>query len=73
MAFTEQHRRTVAKTISYRVLITISTAVIVYGQTKSKQLVWEVTTITAVVSTVLYYIHERAWSSVHWGKVRLKK
>ncbi len=28
-----------------------------------------ITSITAVTGTIIYYIHERVWNNIHWGKI----
>ena len=72
MAFHEHHGRSLAKTITYRILIVVSNSVVVFALTRNLDTTLNVTGITTVVSTIIYFFHERAWNHVHWGKAHLK-
>jgi uncharacterized membrane protein len=72
MAFHENHSRSLVKTITYRVLIIVSNSIIVYLLTRRVDMTVAFITTTNIASTVLYFLHERAWNRVHWGKRHLK-
>ena len=64
----ENHPRTLVKTIAWRVLLTIShfvNGLIVTGSivTGLKIAGW-----SAVLNSVLYWLHERAWNFFQWNK-----
>lgn len=63
----DQRKRTIAKTISYRVVAAVATIVIVYAFTSEVALSLGVGAVEVVTKMVLYYGHERAWSRVGWG------
>jgi uncharacterized membrane protein len=66
---TETRLRSVAKTASYRVLVIAILAVVTYAFTGD---VGETTTITVVFNvagTVAYYVYERLWDAINWGKM----
>ena len=71
MAFLEHQHRSLVKTITYRVLIIISNGIIIYLYTGRWDLTLNVMGISSIVSTIIYFLHERAWNSVHWGKRRI--
>lgn len=71
MAFHENHRRSILKTITYRLLIIISNAIVIYLMTGDTKLTASFISITSIVSTTLYFAHERLWNEVHWGKKHL--
>ena len=73
MAFHEHHSRSVAKAITYRVLIILSNGIIVYLYTHQWRTTLDVMGISSVVSTLIYFVHERAWNHIHWGKRHIKK
>jgi len=55
----EQHRRTIARAISWRVVATLVTAV------------WTGLSGAIVINifmTVAHYVHERAWLKINWGR-----
>jgi len=60
-------RRSVVKSISWRVLASLDTFVIAYLITG--RLTWGAFIAGAEVVTkmALYYVHERAWAHVAWG------
>ena len=55
---TESHLRTIAKSVSWRIVATVVTAVFT-GLTGA--------IIINIWMTVAYYIHERIWTNVKWG------
>jgi uncharacterized membrane protein len=64
----EKHPRTLVKTIAWRVLLTIShfvNGLIVTGSivTGLKIAGW-----SAVLNSILYWLHERAWNFFQWNK-----
>lgn len=64
----EKHSRSLAKAITYRILHITCDAIIAYFFTKN---IFATAGIVALVngySTVLYYLHERIWVHITWGK-----
>ena len=72
MAFHEKHSRSVAKALTYRALIIIADSIVVYLLTRRFDLVAGFVIVSNIYSTVLYFIHERIWNDIHWGKVHTK-
>lgn len=66
--FKERSVRSFAKTITYRILIIISTFTVVLIITGRLDLTIGITFFANVVNMLLYYIHERVWNNIHWGK-----
>ncbi len=66
------HKRTIIKTITWRVIATVTTIVTIYIWTKS----WSISMISGLVAnglkTIFYYIHERAWNLTDYGRVYKK-
>lgn len=56
---TESHKRTIARAISWRIIATLVTAIWAGFNTAI---------IINIVLTFAYYVHERAWLNIHWGK-----
>ena len=62
-------RRAVAKTVTYRVVSTGVKFLAFYAVTGSWELGGLLVIVDAVISTILYYGHERLWSTkIKWGK-----
>jgi uncharacterized membrane protein len=60
--------RSVYKTITFRVLATLVTMAIVYMMTGDLALMSTVGVLDTVSKLALYYLHERGWERVEWGK-----
>jgi uncharacterized membrane protein len=60
-------RRSIVKTIVYRILIICSDAIIIYVLTHKLVLTLSVIGLSNIASTILYYFHERLWSRITWG------
>lgn len=70
MKFFEHSERSIVKTITYRILIVISTFIITFYLTGELKFSLELTAVANIVNTVLYYLHERVWNKVRWGKTK---
>lgn len=63
----ETHKRTLVKTITFRVAATLSALIIVYAYTGDWRMAGIVGAIDAVSKSIIYYFHERIWTRIHWG------
>lgn len=63
------HARSIAKTVSWRVLGSLDTMFLGYLFTGSLVLAGSIASAEVVTKIVLYYLHERGWSRVRWGRV----
>ncbi|RLD24277.1 MAG: hypothetical protein DRI71_03065 [Bacteroidetes bacterium] len=53
--------------MSWRILATLTTTVLVYVFTNDFTIAIEVGGLEAIVKLLFYYFHERVWSTVKWG------
>jgi len=60
--------RSLVKTISWRFTGSFSTFLISFLVTGSFALAGSIAVVQIVANTVLYFIHERIWNKVKWGK-----
>ena len=60
--------RSIAKTITFRILATITTMVLVFIFTGSLELAGTIGALDIVSKLALYYFHERAWIHIAWGR-----
>ena len=56
------------KTITFRILATITTMIIVYAFTGSLILMGIIGGLEVITKLFLYYFHERMWDKISWGK-----
>jgi uncharacterized membrane protein len=61
-------RRSLAKSLTWRVIAVVSTLLIGYAMTGSWAFALSLTVVSNLINFVLYYIHERVWLGVYWGK-----
>ncbi len=64
----ETHKRSIVKAISYRILGTIITALIVFVFTGNFSVSLGVAGVELFAKSIAYYLHERIWNSVGRGK-----
>jgi uncharacterized membrane protein len=65
-----KRRRSVVKSISWRVLGSIDTFVIGYLITGNATWAGSIAGLEVLTKMVLYYLHERVWAHIGWGVVR---
>ena len=64
----ETTSRSIAKTISWRLTGSFSTFVISYLILGSFLIAGSIAIVQVTANTILYYIHERIWNKIHWGR-----
>ena len=64
----ENIKRSLVKTISWRAVGTITTVTISYLITGTMALAFSIGGIELISKMALYFIHERAWEKIKWGK-----
>jgi uncharacterized membrane protein len=64
----ESHTRSIAKSVSYRLLGSLSTAGIFYALTGSPKLSFGAGAIDVVVKLAAYFVHERIWAHIPFGR-----
>ena len=70
--YKETNQRSIAKGISWRVVATTTTIIIVYVFFGRLDLAIAAGLIETVLKVGLYWAHERAWFKVQWGKKRIE-
>src|SRR5581483_8380194 len=66
--YSESHARSVAKALSWRVLGTIATSAIVFALTGRWGLSLFVGGLEFVSKIGLFWLHERVWDNLHYGR-----
>ena len=64
----EAHLRSILKAVSYRLLAAIATMTIVFVFTRRIVLSVGVGLVESVAKIICYYLHERVWSFIGFGK-----
>jgi adenylylsulfate kinase len=69
----ETLRRSIAKTVSYRVVILMLDFLSIYLFTGKVKVALGFMLVSNVYTTVGYFFHERIWDKIKWGKIIYKK
>ena len=69
----ETLKRSVAKTIIWRIVGTLITWAVVYGYTGQLASSTNISLIVAVFLAMGYYINERVWNNIQWGKAHVRR
>ena len=64
----ENVKRSLLKTISWRIIGTLDTILISWAITGALTLAFSIGFIELVTKMVLYFFHERAWNKINWGR-----
>ncbi|MAF54563.1 MAG: hypothetical protein CL909_00465 [Deltaproteobacteria bacterium] len=61
--------RSLAKTITWRILATSDTFLISWIITSKLTWAGMIAGIEVITKMILYYLHERGWTKIQWGKI----
>ncbi len=64
----ESHKRSILKAVTWRLLATMVTIVVVYLLTKEVALSLGAGFIDAAIKMFIYYAHERVWDRMQFGR-----
>ncbi|MHA7830331.1 MAG: DUF2061 domain-containing protein [Flagellimonas sp.] len=64
----ESPKRSVVKSISWRIVGTLDTILISWAVTGTLSMAFSIGLVELVTKMVLYFFHERIWNSIKWGK-----
>jgi adenylylsulfate kinase len=62
------HKRSIVKAVTFRVLVIMADALVIFFITRRYDLTLGFIVLSNITSTLLYYFHERLWDKVHWGR-----
>jgi uncharacterized membrane protein len=64
----EGHGRSFIKAVSWRTVGTLDTFVISFFVTGKVTIAGSIASIEIVTKILIYYLHERAWTMIPWGR-----
>ena len=64
----ESRKRSIAKSIVWRVICIIVSILTSYVLTARWDIAVAIGSVYNIITMILYYFHERIWNSVKWGK-----
>lgn len=66
----ETHARSIAKTISYRIIGSLATAMICFAVSGRLALSLGAGAVDMVLKLGLYFVHERIWDRIDYGRAK---
>lgn len=63
----ESHARSILKGVTWRIIASATTMIVVYVVTGDLTLMASVGAVDIVAKVFFYYLHERSWGKVKWG------
>jgi uncharacterized membrane protein len=66
--WTETHSRSLAKAVSWRTTGSIDTFLVAFLITGSPKMAGSVAVTEILTKILIYYLHERVWACIPWGK-----
>jgi adenylylsulfate kinase len=64
----ETHHRSIVKSVSYRAISVAADSAAAYFFTQDIAITAGIVLVVELYSTLLYYLHERAWAHIHFGR-----
>lgn len=64
----EKPKRSIVKSVSWRVIGTIDTILISWLVTGTLTVAFSIGTVELFTKMILYFFHERIWNTINWGK-----
>ena len=65
---TDLRKRTIVKTLTWRVTASLTTFIIAWVLTGDLLIGATIGSIEAIAKIFLYYFHERIWNNISWAK-----
>ena len=69
---TDTQKRTIIKTITWRITASFTTFIIAWFLTGNLLIGLSIGGIEAIAKIFLYYFHERLWNNIAWEKINLR-
>lgn len=66
---TDMKIRSLAKSISWRILGFLITFGIMWGVTRDGSFSLGTSALIHIIKTIVYYFHERIWDKIEWGRI----
>lgn len=64
----EHRRRSLAKTVTYRIMAAVILGIITWVYTREFFTTSAITITFTIVATIAFYINERLWNKTEWGR-----
>ncbi len=68
ISYKVSRKRSLFKTITWRCIASLDTFIIVWLITRQLHWASSVAALEIITKTILFYLHERGWNYITWGK-----
>ncbi len=68
----ETRKRSILKTITWRIIAILITTFVVFMFTKKAVLSISIGSLDTVIKLFIYYLHERMWNKLRFGRGRIE-
>ncbi len=68
MILMDTHLRSVVKAISFRIIASLITVILVLIFTGNLALAGAIGILDLILKLIIYYLHERVWDKIVWGR-----
>ncbi|MCH7758836.1 DUF2061 domain-containing protein [Patescibacteria group bacterium] len=65
----ETHARSIIKGLTWRLIATTTTVILVFIFTRNLTLSLEIGILDISLKLLFYYLHERGWNMLKWGRI----
>jgi len=65
----DTQKRTIIKTISWRIIVTLTTMILVFIYTGNLVITLGIGLFDFLSKFIIYYAHERVWNNFKWGTI----
>lgn len=69
----EQKRRSILKAITWRITGTVDTFILAWIITGKPGIALTLSSVEVITKMTLYYLHERTWNRISFGKMKPQK
>jgi len=69
MKYIESRKRSIVKAIGYRIIVSIIAWIMAFWVTDSVEKATTIMTFYYIGAAVIYYIWDRLWQRIDWGKI----
>ncbi len=69
----ESHKRSIIKAVTWRIIATSVTTLVIYLFTREVVLAMGVGFVDAAIKIFAYYSHERLWERIGWGRKKVRE
>ena len=68
----DHHKRSIAKTLGFLAIVVAADWIVIFFIVRHAVTTLNIVVFSNLVTGIIYFIHERAWNRVHWGRSKIQ-